>query len=104
MGSGDDKNVLKHLLNLETEAAALVNDAQAEADRRLGESDKQGRLLYDREYSAEAGRLQAAYEKEITQAKADYKKSIEAYRDELKAQHLNTAAFNALAGKFLERK
>jgi F0F1-type ATP synthase membrane subunit b/b' len=39
----EDKDVLQHLLHLEAEASALVDDAQAEADRRVSEGEKQNR-------------------------------------------------------------
>jgi vacuolar-type H+-ATPase subunit H len=36
----DDKNVLQHLLDLEADAADLVENAKTEADRRLSEAEK----------------------------------------------------------------
>ena len=104
MGLDDDKNVLKHLLNLETEAAALVDDAQAEADRRLSESEKQCRLIHDQDYSAEAERLEAAYLEEVEKVREEYQKQLDLYRDELMAKPVNRAAFSALAGQFMGRR
>ena len=101
MGSGDDKNVLQHLLHLEAEASALVDGAQIEADRRLSEAEAQCRKLYDQNYSAEVERLESVYINEIAKIKEDYKNRLNAYRDELKARSVNRAAFNVLADQYL---
>jgi hypothetical protein len=100
-GPPSDKEVLRHLLNLEAEAAALVDDAQAEADRRVGEGEKQSRSCYDETYAAEVAALEASYTGEIAAVKADYKKQLDTYRDSLKTIPVNRGAFSALAERQL---
>jgi bisphosphoglycerate-dependent phosphoglycerate mutase len=88
LGSGNeavDSNVLGHLLMIEAEAAALVDDAQAEADRRIAESEKQNRSRYDEEYGRQAAQLDKAYEEEIAHIRRDYQEQLEAYRKSLDA-------------------
>jgi vacuolar-type H+-ATPase subunit H len=46
----DDEDIVGHLLKIESEAAALVLDAQAEADRRLAEAEKRSRAAYEQQY------------------------------------------------------
>ncbi|MCL2319132.1 MAG: hypothetical protein FWC45_03535 [Treponema sp.] len=96
-----DKNVLQHLLNMEADAAAMVNDAQAEADRKIAEGEKQNRARYDEVYAREAGALEASYAKSLAAIKEDCQKQLEAYRESLKAQALNTKAFSSLTEKLL---
>jgi hypothetical protein len=103
-GSPADRNLLRHLLDLETEAAALVDDAQAEADRRVAEGEERGRSRYDEAYSAEVAALEAAYTAEIAAVKADYKQQLDVYREGLKAAPVDQAAFSALAERFLIRE
>jgi vacuolar-type H+-ATPase subunit H len=98
-----DKDVLQHLLRLETEASALVDDAQAEADRRVSEGEKQNRANHDETYGAELARMEASYAGEIAAVREDYDKQLEAYRDSLKAMPADRAAFSALAGRLLLR-
>ena len=43
----DDQELLQHLLDLDNKAAALVSDAQTEADRRITEGEKQNHARYD---------------------------------------------------------
>jgi hypothetical protein len=98
-----DGYVLRHLLDLEAQAAALVDDAQAEADRRVAEGEKAGRARYDEAYAAEVAALEAAYTGEIAAIKADYKSRLDTYREGLKAMPVNHEAFSALAERFLIR-
>jgi F0F1-type ATP synthase membrane subunit b/b' len=97
-----DGNVLGHLLKIEAEASALVDDAQAEADRRVAEAEKQNRSRYDREYGRRAAELDAAYSGEINQIKADYRSRIDEYRKSLEALSADQGCFSALLDKFLE--
>jgi regulator of protease activity HflC (stomatin/prohibitin superfamily) len=96
-----DQNVLGHLLKIEGEAAALVDDAQAEADRRVAEAEKQNRSRYDEEYSRQAGELDAAYGQEINQVRADYQDRIESYRKSLEAIATDQGRFSTLLDDLL---
>jgi hypothetical protein len=105
-GAGDidsraDGHVLRHLLDLEAQAAALVDDAQAEADRRVAEGEKLSRARYDEAYAAEAAVLEAAYAAEAAAVKRDYTQQLDAYREGLKAMPVNFEAFSVLAERFL---
>ena len=97
----DDNNVLQHLLNLEAEAAALVEDAKEEADRRLSDGEKACRAAYDEVYTAEAAVLEAAYIKNVAAIKEENKKQLESYKDTLKSRKIDKAAFSALAERLL---
>jgi hypothetical protein len=93
----DEHDILRHLLQVEADAAALVDDAQAEADRRLAEGEKRNRSLYDERYGRETGELEAGYGKEIAGVKEDYQKRLDAYRESLNAITVHRDRFNALA-------
>jgi len=99
----DEHEVLQQLLNLESKAAGLVNDAQAEADRRISEGEKQNRAHYDEVYSLEAAELEAAYNKNIATVKEDYSTQLKEYLESLSSVPLNKAAFSSLAEKLLFR-
>jgi vacuolar-type H+-ATPase subunit H len=97
----NDDNALGHLLQIEAEAVALVNDAQAEADRRIAEAEKQNRVAYDERYRAEAEKLEAEYQKEKDTVKDLYNKEIEAYSEKLSAITTNVDRFSALLNELL---
>jgi vacuolar-type H+-ATPase subunit H len=77
----NDKS-LEHLLKIESEAAALVNDAQAEADRRVQESEKKNRAIYEERYKAEAEAKEIALRKEKDKIRRQYQKALDEYRQE----------------------
>jgi F0F1-type ATP synthase membrane subunit b/b' len=91
----NDEEILGHLLKIEAEAAALVRDAQAEADRRVDEGEKQNRAAYDGRYRAEAARLEAEYQKEKEKVNDQYQKELEAYCEKLNAINADTGRFSA---------
>ncbi|GHV01903.1 hypothetical protein FACS189485_01150 [Spirochaetia bacterium] len=98
---GADRQVLGHLLQIEAEAAALVDDAQAEADRRIAEGERQNRSRYDEQYGKEAAELEQEYEKATAAVKADYQHQIESYRKSLDAITVNRDRFNVLMDDLL---
>jgi regulator of protease activity HflC (stomatin/prohibitin superfamily) len=96
-----DRQVLGHLLQIEADAAALVDDAQAEADRRVAEGERQNRSRYDEQYGREAAELEQGYEKELAAVKAEYQNQIESYRKSLDAIIVNRDRFSALMDDLL---
>jgi len=97
----ENHEILQHLLEIESKAATLVDDAQAEADRRVSEGEKQNRSRYDDIYSSEVAALEKAFSADIALARDNYRKQLEDYHNSLKAQSLDTKAFFALAEKLL---
>jgi hypothetical protein len=96
-----DLNVLGHLLKIEADAAAMVDDAQAEADRRVAESQKQNRARYDEEYGKDALELDSRFEEELSRIHADYQARLEAYRRSLDSIPVNQGRFSALMDDLL---
>ncbi|MDR3335102.1 MAG: hypothetical protein LBT13_09510 [Treponema sp.] len=97
----DDRNVLQHLLKVEAEAAALVHDAQAEADRRLAHGEQESRLRYDEGFGREAAALEAGYEQAIAAVRADYQKQLDAYQVCLDTMTVRQDRFAALVESLL---
>ncbi|MDR2377072.1 MAG: hypothetical protein LBD96_11625 [Treponema sp.] len=97
------QTILAHLLKIEADAASLVDDAQAEADRRIAESEKQNRSRYDEEYTQKAAELDRAFEEELSRIRADYQDQLEAYRKSLDAIPADQGRFSTLMDEFLTR-
>ena len=97
----DDQEILQHLLSLENEATAMVDDAQAEADRRVAEGEKQNRARYDETYAKEVEALEASFVEKIALTRDNYRKELEAYHDSLKNVPLDREAFFSLAEELL---
>jgi hypothetical protein len=103
-GKGDsDQDILRHLLDVETDAQALVDDAQAEADRRTAEMEKQNRARYEERYTREAAILDSRYESEIGAIKDEYNRQLDEYRLGLDDRKPDYAEFCRLLDGFLEK-
>ena len=97
----DDKDVLEHILRLEARAAALVDEAKKEADRRIAENEKINREKHEAAYGEKAALLEERYNAEINALRDEYSKTLVKYREELASHSVNTAAFNAMAETLL---
>jgi len=92
----DNKEVIDHLLKIESDAAALVNDAQAEADKRITEAEKQNRAAYDKRFREESERLEKSFLESKELARQDFNKELETYKDRISSVHVNNDRFSAL--------
>jgi hypothetical protein len=91
------RDILRRLLKVEADAAILVDEAQAEADRRVAGGEKASRARYEERYSREAARLDGDYAREVQAIKEDYQKQLDAYRENLDAMPVRKDEFFALA-------
>ncbi|MDR3337602.1 MAG: hypothetical protein LBT16_10400 [Treponema sp.] len=99
-----EQDVLQHLLAVEANALALVNDAQAVADRRVTDGEKQNRARYEERYTREAAALDAQYGEELQAIKEEYNKQLDAFRQELDGLKPDRAQFDRLLDNFLRRE
>jgi regulator of protease activity HflC (stomatin/prohibitin superfamily) len=97
----NEQEIVQHLLELESEAASLIDGAQAEADRRVSEGEKRNRDRYDELYAGEVKALEASFTGAVSLAKDNYRKQLEEYGGSLKNVNLNTEDFFSLAEKLL---
>jgi regulator of protease activity HflC (stomatin/prohibitin superfamily) len=100
-GYAEDTDVLRHLLEIEAEAAALVDSAQAEADRRLKECEEQNRARYHEEYRHLVDSLEKEYKQKLEAARAEYRAGLDEYRKSLDAMPVDPSAFSRLAAELL---
>jgi vacuolar-type H+-ATPase subunit H len=96
----DNDRALEHLLKIESDAAALVSDAQAEADRRVQESEKKNREAFEQQYKTEAEMRDNALRGEREKIKKQYQKELEDYRQEISGISSDIQAFSALLSEY----
>ncbi|MDR2607330.1 MAG: hypothetical protein LBC57_02970 [Treponema sp.] len=89
------------MLKIEAEASALVDDAQAEADRRVSEGEKQNRILYDERYASSSAEAEVSYTEAIERVREDYRSRLEDYRKSLEAMPLDETNFSNLMEKYI---
>jgi regulator of protease activity HflC (stomatin/prohibitin superfamily) len=92
----DNNDVLDHLLKIESEAAALVNEAQAEADNRITGAEKQNRVAYDRRFREESAILEEEFLQSKELARQRYQEELEAYKEKISSVHVNYDRFSTL--------
>jgi regulator of protease activity HflC (stomatin/prohibitin superfamily) len=91
----DNTGILEHLLKIEAEAAALVKDAQAEADKRIAEAEKQNRALFETRYQDGAAALEAEFQRETSGVREQYRNELAAYRGKMETIKTDAGRFSA---------
>jgi vacuolar-type H+-ATPase subunit H len=97
----DNDNTLEHLLKIEAEAAALVNDAQAEADRRIHENEENNRKIYEERFKIEAQKHELALGKEKEKLKEQYQQTLEEYRNGISNAKTDMERFSELFNRYV---
>ncbi len=97
----DEQDMLRHLLEVESEAASLVNDAQVEADKRVAENEKLYRSRFDDLYGKEVSLLEKSYQEAVSKVKSDYDEDLKDYRKSFENESIHHEAFISLAESFL---
>lgn len=94
-------DAINHLLEVEKNASALINDAAQEADRRLSEARAKYNSEYKARYDEAAARLEAEYQDNHNKTAEKYQKEIDSYKESLAAKPQNSEAFSSLLDRLL---
>ena len=97
----ENDEALEHLLKIEAEAAALVNDAQAEADRRIHENEEKNRKTYEERFKIEAQKRETALGKEKEKLKEQYQQTLEEYRNGISNAKTDVEKFCGLFNRYV---
>ncbi|MDR2767044.1 MAG: hypothetical protein LBB82_01820 [Treponema sp.] len=96
----ESPDILGHLLEIEARASVLVDDAQAEADRRLKDAEEKNRAAYEERYRVMIEALEAEYRNQLAVVQNEYRLALDEYRAGLAGMPLHEAEFSALAESF----
>ncbi|MCL1927396.1 MAG: hypothetical protein FWG07_01195 [Treponema sp.] len=97
----DDTDILQHLLKIEGQAAVLVDDAQAEADRRIKEAEEKNRIAFDESYQKLTAELETEYRISADAVKNKYNRILDEYRASLDSMPRQNESFSDLAFSLL---
>ena len=100
----DNNEVLDRLLKIESEAAALVNDAQAKADTRIAEAEKQHRAIYEERYQNELKKMENEFQEHRERIQKKYREEMDAYREKISLVNVDTNAFRILLDRLIAEK
>jgi vacuolar-type H+-ATPase subunit H len=97
----DNNEILGHLLKIESEAAALVNDAQAEADKRTLDAERSNHAAYEERYRKENERLENELNIKKEEALRQYQAELESYTTEIASVPVDNRRFSALLDRLV---
>lgn len=96
-----EMNAINHLLEVEKNASALINEAKIEAEKRVAEVRSKYNSDYKSKYEVIASEMEAAYQTKLEAVSAKYKQEIEDFKKSLTEKNQNEEAFNDLLEKYL---
>jgi vacuolar-type H+-ATPase subunit H len=99
--SMDNNEVLGNLLKIESEAGALVDDAQAEADKRILSAEKQNHAVYEERYAAGGEKLEREFRESQEKVRQQYQTELESYRNTIAGINPDTGRFSALLNNLI---
>ena len=94
-------DAINHLLEVEKNASALINDAAQEVDRRLSEARVKYNSEYKARYDKTAASLEAEYQTNHNSIAEKYQKEIDSYKESLEAKAQNYEAFSFFLNKLI---
>ena len=97
-------NTLDYLLEIEAQAAAMIKDAQVEADMRIHENEEKNNRTFDDRYKIEAHESESLLKKEIDRLKEQYHQKLEDYRKEISGINVDTENFSFLFNDYLTKE
>jgi F0F1-type ATP synthase membrane subunit b/b' len=92
----DSDQTIRQLLEVEKEAASIVEDARRKADETVAEAERRTRMSYNDRYREAVVALNKDREAVLAKLQADYDDEMAHYKQELEEQTLNTAAFDKM--------
>lgn len=99
--AGKETDIISHLLSVEQEAQALLQEAQAEADRRISAAKAQADDTFKKEYAVLVKEIDAEYDARRKETVRRCDEQLADYKARLAALPVDTAAFSALLASYL---
>ncbi|MCL2759550.1 MAG: hypothetical protein FWD22_05000 [Treponema sp.] len=94
---------LEHLLEVEAEASAMVENAQKEADKRIRENEEKNRKAYEDRLKIELQKCELTLKEEKEKIKELYQKTLDEYRREIFGIKPDEQGFSALLNEYLKK-
>ena len=95
-------NTLEHLLEVESQASALVNDAEEEAQRRIRENEERNHIVYEERLKEEIEKRELLLKEEKEKIKNRYQESLDDFLKEISNINVDEKGFCDLLNKYLK--
>lgn len=99
--NNSELDAINHLLEIEKDAAILIDDAKVEAEKRISDAKSQYNAKYKAEYEKIVSDLDSNYQSSLKDISEEYNKEISAYKTQLEERKQNESDFSALLDKLL---
>jgi vacuolar-type H+-ATPase subunit H len=96
-----ETDVIGHLIDVEHKAAALLLDAQTEADKRTGEAHKKADESFKAQYTELVNEFESNFAKKTEELTSSHDNIISKYRNDLLLQEKDFVSFNNLLDNLL---
>jgi F0F1-type ATP synthase membrane subunit b/b' len=97
-------DILNHLVGIEAQAAKVVQDATASANRRIAESEQAFQQDYNKRHEEGVAQIEADFKAKNEELETDYRKQLDEYRTKIDAQTHDVDAFKKLFSGYLGLK
>ena len=99
--NNSELDAINHLLEIERDAAILIDDAKVEAEKRVSDAKSQYNAKYKAQYEKIVSELDTKYQSSVDDISEKYNKEINAYKTQLEEKDQNEGAFSSLLDKLL---
>lgn len=93
--------VINHLLEVEQNAAALIQDAQIEADKRINAAKIQAESMYKERYDKLVAEQEDLFAKKSSEIAAKYEQAVSEYKQRIVVSEKHLPAFSELLDNIL---
>lgn len=97
----NEVNVISHLLEVESQATVLIDDAQIESNKRITEAKTKADELFYTKYRDIVETLENDFNKKIQGYEAAHNAEIESYKNKISNSEKDVDAFNSFLNKTL---
>ena len=96
-----ETDIISHLLDVESEVAELISNAQLEADKRIAAARHTADENYKALYTKMNASLEDAYNQKIDAFDKAHAEAIASYKDEISKTAKDQDSFNSVLDKYL---
>lgn len=99
--AGKEADVITHLLEVESQASALIDDAQTESSRRILSAKQKADESFQAKYRELVEVLENDYSQKIKSLDENHRKAFEIYQETIRNSNKDVDAFNSMLDKIL---
>ncbi len=97
----EDFDMIKHLLEVESEASVMVTEAQKISDEKIAAAKAEAETIFKNRYSGSVKVIETKESSELNSITESHNKQFDDYKQNLLKSELDKKSFNSLLDKLL---